>query len=227
MPNSRSPASPRARHDIGLLVQALVEGGGPHLDVRVLLVEGAHALGRCDHGHEADVAVVDAVAVEQVDRVGRGIAGGEHRVDQDEEAVRVRRQPHVVLDRAVGLGVAVEPDVAERRGRQELRQPFRHAEARPQDGHDRGLAAAQEGRVHRRQRRLDGPRIHRQAARDLVADEQRDLAQQRAEQRGPRRLVAQVAQLVLHQRVVDQMEVGERVLAHGLIGSPEVEVCRS
>ena len=57
------------------------------------------------------------------------------------------------------------------------------------------------------QRRLDGHLVRRQVARDLVGHEHAELAEQVAEGRRARALHAHQGQLVLHERVIDDVDL--------------------
>jgi hypothetical protein len=91
-------------------------------------------------------------------------------------ASRSGRDLGVVLHGLERRLVAVEPDVADARRGDQLEHAVEQPVARAQDRDEDELLAQQDGRLHRGQRRLDGPGGHRQIPRDLVGEQQRDLA---------------------------------------------------
>ncbi|MNS50263.1 hypothetical protein D3C72_829060 [compost metagenome] len=179
------------------------------------LLEHFHALGRRHQRNEGDGLVLHAAPLEHIHGMRSRIARGDHRVAQDEAAVLHVGQPHQVFHRAVLL-VAVHADMADARRRDQLDQAIAHAHAGAQHRHDGQLLAGDHRRIQLHQRRVDAARGQRQVARDLVAHQQRDLAQQLAEGARGRFLVAHVRELVLDQRVIEDEEIGEtRILFHG------------
>ena len=82
------------------------------------------------------------------------------------------------------------------------------AVAGAQDRQEAHLLAGQQGRLHRLQRGLDLGGGERQVARDLVADQQRHLAHQPAELGHGGLPHPHQGQLVLHQRMVDDDQIG-------------------
>ena len=145
-----------------------------------------------------------AGVLDELHRVHGRVAGREHRVEQDDVAVRdVGRQLHVVLDRAQRLLVAVETDEADARARDQRQHAVEHPEPRAQDrAHGDLLAGDARERLHL-ERRLDVDVLGREILRRLVGEEQRDLLDELAEVDGRRVLVPQVRQLVLDERVSD------------------------
>ena len=72
-------------------------------------------------------------------------------------------------------------------------------------------------RAHRLDRRLDIDLVRRQVARDLIGEEKADLAQQLAEHRRGRVLVAHQGELVEDERMIDHDErLGQFGLGHGV-----------
>ncbi len=143
-------------------------------------------------------------ALEPLDGGGGGIRRRQHRVDDDDQALgHVVGRLEVIFVRLERLGIAVDADVGDARRRDEIEHAFEQAVAGAQDRGEHRLLALKDRRIHGRQRRFDVERGERQVAGDLVGQEQRDLAQQLAEARGRRGLVAHQGELVLDQRVVD------------------------
>ena len=79
-------------------------------------------------------------------------------------------------------------------------------DSRPQHRADRDLLAGDALRRHPLERRLDLRRLGRHVLRRLVREQERDLVRELAEVDGRRVLVAEVAQLVLDERVLDDGE---------------------
>ncbi len=167
------------------------------------------ALGGGDQRHEADILGGDAIALQHIDRMGAGIAGGQHRIGQDEQAALGLGQLHQIFDRTLGVMVAIDADMADAGGGQQIEQPVGHADAGAQDRHHRQFLAGDDRGVEGGQRSLDRLIGDRQIAGDLVAHQQRDLAQQLAEGLGRGALVAHMGQLVLDQRMIDDVQIGE------------------
>ena len=142
--------------------------------------------------------------LDRVDRSGARVPRGEHRVEHDRVAVgEVGRELRVVLHRLERLLVAVHADEADARARHEREHAVEHADARAQHRADRHLLAGDALRGHRLERRLDLVVLGREVLRRLVREEQRDLVRELAEVDGRRLLVAQVAELVLDERMLD------------------------
>ena len=96
--------------------------------------------------------------------------------------------------------------MAHARERHQIEHALGQAEAGAQDRHDHQLLAVEQRRLHGLDRRLDMRLAERQVARGVVAQQQADLAQQAAEIGARRLLVAHLGELVLHQRVRDDVD---------------------
>jgi hypothetical protein len=173
------------------------------------------AFRRRHQGQEDDLVVGHAALLQHVDSVDRRVAGGDHRIAEDEGTLDRIRQAHQVFDRLVGFGIAEHADVADARRRHQFQQAVAHADAGAQDRHDGQLLAGDDRRVDRHQRGFDLAGGQRQVARDLIAHQQRDLPEQLAEGAGRRSAVAHVRQLVLDKRVIQDVQAGKtRILFH-------------
>ena len=140
------------------------------------------------------------------------MTGREHRIEHDREALAdIARQLAVVLHRLQRCGVAIQADMADARGRNQIEHAVEQAVARAQDRDQAQFLRRQHGRLDRRERRFDRLGFERQIACDLVREQRADLAQQAAEIRRRGFLAPHQGQLVLHQRVVDDYGLG-----HGL-----------
>ena len=192
--------------DVALLIEMVVDGGDVDGHVRMLLVHEADALRRRDEAHERDG--LRALFLEQRERRRRAAARREHRIDDDEHALGdIARQLAVILDGLERLRIAVEADVADARRRDHVDDAAEHAEARAQDRHDADLLAREHLALALRDRRLDLDVLEREIARDLVRHEHGDLLEELAEILRARRLLAHERELVLDERVVDEMYV--------------------
>ena len=123
-------------------------------------------------------------------------------------------QLHVVLDRLKGLLVAVQPDEADPRARDEREHAVEHPEAGAQHRADRDLLARDPTHLHSLERRLDLVRLGREVLGRLVGEQQRQLVRELAEVDGRRVLVAEVRELVLHERVRHDRDARGRLDAH-------------
>ena len=178
--------------------------------IRMRLFHPLHALGRGQKTEEADV--LGACLLQKVNRRRRGIAGGQHGIDDDGHTVfKLGRNLEVILHRLERLGIAVEPDKPHPRGGDQLENTVEQTIARPQDRDERELLAYDHRRVHFAQGRLDALGGHRQLAGDLIGQKQADLAQKLTEGGGRGILLAHQGQLVLNQRVIDD---GQMVIGH-------------
>ena len=195
--------------DIGVLVELAVHRGGPDRDLGVMLLDRRQPLWR---DHEADQREpLRPRRAQAVERVDRAAPRRQHRVDDEDVRVgQPRWQPLVVVDRAVLLLVAVDPDVTHARAREQPQEPVDHAQPGAEHGHDRDLArqAAAGGGL---ERRLDLDRAHRQIAGGLDGEDRRRLEQGLAELAVARVAVAHHGQPIGEHRVVDHDEP----LGHG------------
>ena len=184
-----------------MIVQLFVDRADEDLNVRMSLLNRSNTFRRTDEVHQLDV--LDAAALEAVDRSDSGAAGRQHRVEQQNVAVLdVTRQLAVILDRLEGLRVAIQADVADLGCRDHLQNTLYHAETCAQDRNESDLLA---GELTLGNRGLDGDLLERQITGRLVAHQHGDLGSGLAEFLDAGGLVAHQAQLVLDQRVVHFM----------------------
>ncbi len=106
--------------------------------------------------------------------------------------------------------VSVKSDVSDPRSGDEAGDSFHHAETRAQNRHQRELLSTHAPAGGSLQGRVDGRRFQGQLTRGLVRDQGGDLVDELLEDFRGRRAVAQQRQLVLHQRVRDDAQRGER-----------------
>src|SRR5205823_2742286 len=131
-------------------------------------------------------------------------AGREHRVEEEDVAIgNVVRQLHEVLDRLERLLVAIEADEADARARDQGENGVEHPDAGAQDRTDGDLLAGDPSRGRALHGRLDLDLLVREILRRLVGQKERELVDELPELLGRRRDVAQEAELVLDERVVD------------------------
>ena len=87
-------------------------------------------------------------ALSRVDGGDRGVAGREHRIDDDHVAVaHVLGDLVVVLDRLERLGIAVQADVADARRRQDVEHAVEDAGAGAEDRDEHDLLAVEHGAI--------------------------------------------------------------------------------
>src|SRR5207245_3285304 len=104
---------PQSRHDVGLVVEPLVERRRVDVDLGMTLLEYLPPLAS---GHDADhPRVAPAGLLDEVQRLGGRSAGGQHRVEQQRHLALQHRQLLVVDARHGGLFVSLQADVAEDR----------------------------------------------------------------------------------------------------------------
>jgi hypothetical protein len=167
------------------------------------------ALGAGEQADELDRA--RRHRLEALDRRDRRVAGGEHRIDDDRVAIaHPVGDLEEVLDRLLGLGMAIQADVTDACRGQDLEHAVEDPVAGAQDrDHDR-LLAVEHRRHHRRDRGLDLDQRGRQIATHLVREQHADLAQQVAERAGAGLLATHQRQLVLDQWMVDDVDAAHR-----------------
>ena len=201
VPYSRSPASPRPGTMKPFSFKPAVDRGADDVHVGVFRVHALDPFGRRDDADEDDVA--RARLLHLADRRDARVAGREHRVEDDRVALlEVGRQLHEVLDRLERLLVAVEADEADARARDQRQHAVEHADAGAQHRAHGDLLAGDARHARPLERRLDLDLLARQVLRRLVGQQERDLLDELAEVDGRRRLVAQVRELVLYERVL-------------------------
>ena len=138
------------------------------------------------------------------DGINGAAAGRQHRVQNQNIALcDILRQLAEVLHRLQGLLVAVQADEAHLCSGQQGQHTVQHTHAGAQDGHQSQLAACQHLGLCHGDGGLDLDLLHGQVTGGLVAQQGCDLADQITELLGTGLLVAQNAQLVLQQGVLN------------------------
>ena len=192
-----------------MVVQLAVDGGGVDRHVGVGFLQRGNALGRSQQADELDRT--RGQLFQPVNGGGGRIAGGQHGVDDDDVAfLHLGGHLEVVLHRLQRGRVTVQADVAHARPRHHVEHAVQKAVARPQDGHEHQFLAIDDFAGHGLQRGFDLDVLQRHVACDLVGHQGAQLAQQAAKAVGAGVFLAHQGQLVLHQRVVDEVDV-----AHG------------
>ena len=115
-----------------------------------------------------------------------------------------------------GLFVAVHADVRHAGGGDQVEDAVLEAQTCTEDGNDGHLLAGQYGHFAGAQRRLDGLQGGGQVTGGLVGQQHGDLAHQGAEVLDAGVLIAHHRQLVLHQRVIYDVQ-GRKLFVHDLI----------
>ncbi len=124
-----------------------------------------------------------------------------------EPLVEVLGHLEVVLHRLEGLGIAIEPDVADARRGHQIQHAVEEPYAGAQDGDDHQLLALELRCLDAGQGRLDPHHGEGQVAQHLIGQQQRDLAEELAELGRGRLLSPHERELVPHQRVLDHGDV--------------------
>src|SRR5579883_318266 len=193
-------------HDIGVVVEAVIDRRDIDGYRRMLSMDGGDAGRRRDEAHEFDA--LGAELLQPSDRRRGGVAGRQHRIDENDDALRdVLRKLQIVFDGIEGRGVAVDADMADTRRWDEVEHAVDEAEAGAQDRHEAELLAGEHRRAHAGERRLDLGLGEGQVARRFVEHERRDLAQERAELARRDVLRAHQRQLVLDERMADDDDI--------------------
>ena len=170
-------------------------------------MQGVNALG---HGQQAQKLDGFGLAfLEPGNRCCCRVARGQHGVHHDDVALlHVLGHLEVVLHRLQRGRVAVQADVAHARAGHHLQHAVQNAVARAQYGHKHQLFAVNLLGLHFFQRGLDFHILRGHVARHLIGHQAAEFAQQAAKAVGAGVFFAHQRELVLHQRVVDQVHMG-------------------
>ena len=170
--------------------------------IGVCLVQGLDAFRSSDQTDELDALCT--VLLDLGDGVNGAAAGCQHRVqDQNVALCNVLGQLAEVLHGLQGLLVAVQADEAHLCSGQQGQHTVQHTHACAQDGHQSQLAASQHLGLCHGDGCFDLHLFQRQVTGRFVAQQGRDLANEVTELLGTGLLVAQNAQLVLQQRMLN------------------------
>ena len=203
--------------DVAVAVELAVDGGGVDGHVGVAGVQGADALGGGEQAEEFDGA--GAVGLEPGDGGDGGVAGGEHKIDDDDVALgHTGGHLVVVLDGLQGLRVAVQADVAFAGVGHDAAQPGAQAQAGAQDGGEDEFFAVDDGAGDALERGVDFFQPGGHVAGDFVGHEHGQLIEQGAEGGGAGVLLAHERELVLHHGVGDVVNLGRGGVGHGRWG---------
>ena len=138
------------------------------------------------------------------DGVNGATAGSQHGVQHQHITLRdILRQFAEILHRLQGLLVAVQANKTDLGGGQQGEHTVQHTHTSAEDGHQSQLAACQHLGLCHGDGGLDLHLFQRQITGSLVAQQGGDLAYQITELLGTGLLVAQNAQLVLQQGVLN------------------------
>ena len=167
------------------------------------LLQNLHALRRRDDAHHARVFA--AGLLDQVQRLRRRAAGGEHGIEQEGDLAFEPRELVVVDARDGGLLVALQPYVTDAYTRQQLEDRRQQAQARAQH-RDRDHLCLQLDRVRLGERRLHLAVAHRQVGGRLVQQHRDHVPRVDAKLLGRGGAVAQAAQAVCDQRMLTDVQ---------------------
>jgi hypothetical protein len=98
--------------------------------------------------------------------------------------------------------------MADAGGRHQSEEAVRHAEAGTEHGNNHILLAGDHGGAHRGDRGLDTAGRERSVAGELIAHQHRDFLQKNAEILGRTRFFPHKGELMLHERMINNVEVG-------------------
>jgi len=170
--------------------------------IGMCLVQGLDAFRSSDEADELDALC--AVLLDLGDGVDGAASGSQHRVKHQNVALGdVLRQLAEVLHGLQGGLVAVEADEAHLCSGQQGQHTVQHTHAGAEDGHQSQLAACEDLGLCHRDGSLDLHLFQRQVTGSLVAQQGCDLAHEVTELLGAGLLVAQNAQFVLQQRMLN------------------------
>lgn len=192
----------KARHDIAVLVQALVDRRGVDLHVRVGFFHRFDAFRRGHQDHGTDFLA--AGLLQQVDGGDHRTAGGQHRVDDQGQAlVDVRGELFQVGVGFEGFFVAGNADRADLGPRDQAEHPVEHADAGAQDRHHGNLLASDLFSLHLAAPAVDLVGFQRQVLGRFVGQERADFLGEFAKILGADIGTAHQAELVADQRMAD------------------------
>ena len=166
------------------------------------LVQGLDAFRSSDEADELDALC--AVLLDLGDGVDGAASGSQHRVKHQNVALGdVLRQLAEVLHGLQGGLVAVQADEADLSGGQQGQHTIQHTHAGAEDRHQSQLAACQHLGLCHGDGSLDLHLFQRQVTGSLIAQQSGDLTHEVTELLGAGLLVAQNAQFVLQQRMLN------------------------
>ncbi len=184
----------------------------------------AEALDALRRGEQADEAQIPRAALLQALHGGDSrIGGGQHRIEHQDHAVGdVGGRLEIILHRLERFRIAIEADMGDAGGGEEVQHPVEEADARAQDRREDELLARDLRSHHRGERSFDLHHLDGDVPGHLVAEQHADLVEELAKPFRRARLVAHQRQLVLDERVVDDgdalhavsLGAGCRVLVH-------------
>lgn len=195
--------------DIAGRVQFSVEGSGDDGDIRVIACHARHAFRRGDEAEKPNTR--GANGLEPRDGRRRAPAGGEHRIQHEKLALGcVGGNLEVVIDGPQRIVITVQTDVAHAGGRNQSQDPVDHAKPGPQDRHQHQLLAGHANSGGRFERRVHGAWFQREPRGRFVGHEHRDFVHELLEDLGWRLAIPEQRDLVLHQRMPHDTEIGVR-----------------
>ena len=140
------PGVAQAGDDVAVLIELLVDRGGPDLDVGMGFGQPLDPFGRGEKADEPDI--LHPAPLEAVDGGDRRIGGRKHRIHHDHQPIGdIGRGLEVIFDRLEGLRVAIEADVGDPRARDEIEHPIEKTNACAQNGREHQLLAGDRGAI--------------------------------------------------------------------------------
>jgi hypothetical protein len=213
---SKYPVSciPQARQDIAVIAESTVDSSGVHRHVRVRMVHGVNPFRARQQAQEFDR--FGLALLESRHGSHRRIARGQHRIHHHHVAlVHVLGHLEVVLHGLQGLRVAVQADVPYTRTGHNRQHAIQNAVARTQDADENQLFAINMLTGHGLERGLDLHVLQGHVSAHFVGHQAAYFVEQLAKAVGAGVPIAHQGQLVLHQWVVNQVQIGTRGGVHG------------
>ena len=207
----------QAGNDVAVLVQVVVLSAQIDVNIGVSLVQGLNAFRSSDQTDELDALC--AVLLDLGNGINGAAAGCQHGIqNQNITLGDILGQLAEVFHGLQGLLVAVQADKADLCSGQQGQHTVQHTHACTQDGHQSQLAACQHLGLCHGDGGLDLDLLHGQVTGGLVAQQGCDLADQITELLGTGLLVAQDAQLVLQQGMLNDHRGHKYTLLFMFIG---------
>ena len=167
----------------------------------MLSVHALDCVGSSYHADHAQIAT--ASCLQKIDGGAGASACGEHRIEDDDDAVGyIGRHLAVVFHRLMGLGIPVDTDVSDSRCREEALYAFHHSESGAEDGHQGDFLVGEDLERVGGDGSLDDFVDQRQVLGDFVYHQSGDFIHQFAEILGGGVFVTHQGKLVLNQRMI-------------------------
>ena len=187
-----------------MLVESFIQRSQIQLHIRMSLLHSLHTFGAADDIHHDDVLA--ATGLQKVDGGNGAAAGGQHGIHhEDLPLIDILGQLAVVFHRLMGLGVTVQTDVSHLGRGDQIDHVVHHAQTGTEDRDNGQLLACQHLTGGNRHRSLHLNLLGGQIAGGFIAHQACDLTDQSAEFLNTGVLIAKNCQLMLDQRMVQNV----------------------